>query len=329
MKKLIAYFLLILLIVLFIFAVFKRPTVQPVEETYIFFDTFVRISLYPVEGVEGKNLFHLIEKELQRIQNRFGYGSASLASELTGQQEEVVLSEEDMQLLRRAVRISDKTEGAFDVTVGLLEQVWGFKSDNPHLPQEEEIANALRHTGYQHLKMLEKSIVLKKGFVIDLGGISKGYAVDRAVQLLKNEGIQAGLVDAGGDLRVFGKKPDGKKWVIGIKHPQEQGAMLGTFKIDSGAVATSGNYERSFTENGMQYHHIIDPRTGYPATSCISVTIIADNTVTADAFATAIFVLGPDKGMELVKNLSHIEGVIAFEKNGKLEVITSRGICLQ
>ncbi len=329
MKKLIPYVLLIFVIALFILVVLRRPPKEPFEKTYIFFDTFVRISFYPADGTEVESLFPLIEKEFERIQHRYGYGSSGLPAMLADQKETVVMTQEDIFLLKRALKFSEQTGGAFDITVGLLQQLWGFKEDNPHLPQEEEIVDALRHTGCQHMAFLDGSVRLKKDMIIDLGGISKGYAVDRVVHLLKEKGIAEGLVDAGGDLRIFGSKPDGSKWVIGIKHPKERGTVLGTFEIDSGAVATSGDYERSFIENGTRYHHIIDPRTGYPALECISVTILANDAVTADAFATGVFVLGPEKGMQLVEDLAQIEAVIAYRKNGKMEIVTSRGIRLQ
>lgn len=328
MKKLIPFIVLVIFVLLFALVVTKRPKVEPIQRTFIFFDTFVRISFYPCKGVEEEDVFPAAERELERIQHRFGYGATGLAS-LLGGQGDVEFAEEDRDLLRRAVQLSKRTDGAFDITIGLLEQVWGFKGNNPHLPREEEIAEALARTGYEHLRILEGEVHLDKGFMVDFGGISKGYAVDRVVEVLKGKGIRSGLVDAGGDLRVFGEKPEGTPWTIGIKHPQEQGALLGTFKIDSGAVATSGNYERAFTEQGISYHHIIDPGTGYPATGCVSVTVWADDAVTADAFATAVFVLGPERGLKLVESLPRIEAVIVFEKNEKMEIVTSEGITLQ
>jgi thiamine biosynthesis lipoprotein len=329
MKKLIVFFLLVLLVVLFIFMIFRRPSIDPVEKTYLYFDTFIRISLYPADREPGEKLFSMIDEEFERIQGRFGYGNSAIASLLAERNEPLILSGEDRVLLKRALAFCEQTGGAFDITVGLLEQVWGFKDGDPHVPLKGEIADALRHTGYEHVILRDSTLFLKKDVLIDLGGISKGHAVDRAVHLLREREITAGLVDAGGDLRVFGNKPDGSRWIIGIRHPEERGAILATFKIDSGAVATSGNYERSFVEDSTLYHHIIDPRTGYPAALCVSVTILADDAVTADALATAVFVLGPEKGMELVEDLNRVEGVIVFRRNGDLEIITSRGISLQ
>lgn len=329
MKKPIAYFLLIIFVSLFIFVLFRQQVIEPVEKTFIFFDTFVHITLYPEEANLEKDPFPLIRKEFERIQQRFGYGERSLPVLLAEQQKRISLSEEDRYLLKKAMEISEQTDGAFDVTIGALQEVWGFKGEHPHVPRESEIAGALRSVGYEQIKLLDSTVSLENGVIIDLGGISKGYAVDQAVCKLKESGIPAGLVDAGGDLRAFGKKPDGKMWTIAIQHPLKQKTVLGTFDLDSGAVATSGSYERSFAEHGIRYHHIIDPRTGYPADHCISVTILAGDALTADAFATGVFVLGPEKGMELVEKLFGIEAVIVFEKNQKIEVITSRGFRLQ
>ncbi len=329
MKKLIIYLLLIIFVVLFIFAVFSRPALTPIEKTFISFDTFVHITLYPAEGTLEVDPFPHVQRELERIQQRFGYGEQGLPAMLNDQRKRVCLSKEDRYLIERAMEITQQTDGGFDITVGALEALWGFKDELPHLPQEKEIALALRSVGRQHMAIRDSSIFLDKGCIIDLGGISKGHAVDRVVHILKKSGIPAGVVDAGGDLRVFGKKPDGKKWTIAIKHPLKQEGLLGSFELDSGAVATSGNYERSFMEKGTRYHHIIDPRTGYPADRCVSVTVLAPDALTADALATGIFVLGPESGMELAESIPGVEAAIVFLKNGTMEMLTSRGFCLK
>ena len=144
--------------------------------------------------------------------------------------------------------------------------------------------------------------------------------------MLKRNGVDAGIVDAGGDLRAFGKKPDGEHWTIGIRHPEKPGEIITRFSIEEGAVATSGNYERFFSENGKQYHHILNPQTGYPANKCISVTIRTNNATMADALATAVFVLGPEEGMQLINQLAEVEGIIIYEDFDSLQYIVSNGL---
>jgi thiamine biosynthesis lipoprotein len=329
MKKFIPYFMLVIVISLFVLVAVRKPAREPFERTFIYFDTFVRVCFYETGENTAELNVSLIESELKRIHERYGYGDSSLPCILARGNEELAMTGEDIALLKKALQLSELTEGAFDITVGSLQQAWGFKGNDPHRPPDTEIAHALQHTGYRYVALNENSLTLKKEIIIDLGGISKGYAVDRAVQMLKKEGVAAGLVDAGGDLRVFGKKPGGHRWVIGIRHPTERGGILGTIEIDSGAVATSGTYERFFIEHDTLYHHLIDPRTGFPAHGCLSVTILAPDAVTADALATGIFVLGPEKGMQLVENLEEVEAVIAFDQGGKLKIITSKGVDLK
>lgn len=329
MKKFVPYLLLCVLVLLFIFVFVRRHAVEPVERAFLYFDTFVRISFYAPDEREADRMVPLLETELERIQERYGYDSTSLPTILANKRGVIAMTPEDIRLLERAKQLSALTDGAFDITIGMLQKVWGFKENNPHRPSDSEIDHALQYTGYEGIELLENSLTLKRDMIIDLGGISKGYAVDRAVELLAEEGIPAGLIDAGGDLRVFGTKPDGSRWIIGVRHPEERADVIGTFELEEGAVATSGTYERSFTENDTLYHHIIDPRTGYPPRECISVTVLAKDAVTADALATGIFVLGSERGMELAESLDGIEAIIIFREQGELRIKTSEGVELK
>jgi thiamine biosynthesis lipoprotein len=154
----------------------------------------------------------------------------------------------------------------------------------------------------------------RTGMRIDLGAIAKGYIVDRAVRFLKDRGVTAGLVEAGGDLRLFGKPPHRENWRIGILHPRKPNqSLFGVLDVDSGSVTTSGDYERTFTEDGKRYHHLIDPATGYPADECISVTIIAETAMLADAWATAVFIMGPERGMALLESQAGVEGMMILK----------------
>ena len=160
---------------------------------------------------------------------------------------------------------------------------------------------------------------------LDLGGVAKGYAVDRMIATLKAGGILAGLVNAGGDIAMFGKKPGDKDWVIGLRHPR-MNRTLTVETVSYTAVATSGDYERFFMENGVRYHHILDPSTGYPARGCVSVTTWAASSMVADILSTTIFVLGAEKGLAFAESLDNVETLIFFEKNGELETVMTPGI---
>jgi thiamine biosynthesis lipoprotein len=159
----------------------------------------------------------------------------------------------------------------------------------------------------------------KKGMLMDLGAIAKGYAADRAVEALKKQGIRAGLVAVAGDIKAFGLKPDGKPWRVGIRNPRQKGKddeILATVEIRDLAISTSGDYERFFIVDGERFHHILDPGTGYPARGCQSVSVMAKDAVSTDSFSTAVFVLGPRKGMELLERLG-MEGMIV-DREGKM-----------
>jgi len=280
---------------------------HPVEETFIYFDTFVKLKFYPEREMATKRIIEKVKRELERIDSLYGYEKCSFTNKLSKNKDEMKITGEECFILRKSKYLSEITDGAFDITVGLLENIWGFREDKPHLPDKVEITDALSKIGYKDIILKDSTASLKKeGMVIDLGGVSKGYAVDRAVELLKKEGVKSGIVDAGGDLKVFGRKPDGRKWLI-----------------------ASGNYERYFIRDGKRYHHIMNPKTGYPATSCVSVTIIAKEAMISDALATGIFVLGPEKGMILIEKLADVEGIIMYKENESLKIITSKGVELR
>jgi thiamine biosynthesis lipoprotein len=158
----------------------------------------------------------------------------------------------------------------------------------------------------------------KRGMGIDLGGIAKGYAVDAAIRVLKEKNVESAMVNAGGDIYVLGRK-HGKPWRIGIRHPRRGGEILGIVEVEDKAIVTSGDYERYFFSEGKRYHHILNPKTGYPANECQSVTIVAKKATIADGLATGVFVLGPREGMDLVESLEEVEGVIV-NKEGEMSV---------
>ncbi len=250
----------------------------------------------------------------------------------------ITVSREVIELLSKANTISRVTDGAFDITTGKLSMLWGFSSDinieknDPHLPSDAEIKKALPFVMAEGIitNERERTVYLKKkGIIIDTGGIAKGYAADAALAVLKSNGITDAIVAVAGDVRVSGKRQDKKLWRVGVRHPRKEGKILATLELTDRAISTSGDYERFFIKDGIRYHHILDPRTGYPAGECQSVTIIADDAVTADALATGVFVLGPEKGMKLIESMKGVEGIIV-DKNGRVHLSSSlKGIKIE
>ena len=230
-----------------------------------------------------------------------------------------------MQILLTARDVSVASDGAFDVTFSAVGQLWKLRPIFPEIPNDPAITAALTCVGYQSLILDPNAVTAflrKDGMRIDLGGIAKGAVVDAAAQCLRADGFTNFLINAGGDLRI--ESPTGLPgWKIGLTNPVDpQGPTLGTVEVHRGAIVTSGDYEKMVEINGKRYHHIIDPRTGKPADRCISVTVVANDAITADAFSTAFFVMGPEKGLKLCESLPGIE---AFFIDMNLKTYCSAG----
>ena len=198
-----------------------------------------------------------------------------------------------------------------DITVGPLVRLWQRMGIKKRLPTSRELMDALSLVGYKYVKVKDDRVSLeKKGMRIDLGGIAKGYAVDKAIKVLKREGVKDALVNAGGDMYCMGNGPHGR-WRIGVQHPRKDRDIVDILEVTDKAVATSGDYRRYYIIQGKRFGHIINPSTGWTVqNNPMSVTIIAPDCTSADALATGIFVLGPEKGIELIENLPGIEGII-------------------
>jgi len=227
-----------------------------------------------------------------------------------------------IELLQQSLEYSHLSHGAFDVTIGPLTALWNFEDGQGDLPDPEAIEQKLPLVDYRGLFLDKEHQVVglkKAGAMIDLGGIAKGFGVDRAVSVLKQEKIAGGIVNAGGDIRLFGKKPGEEVWHIGIQHPRRTNEILVSLKLTDQSIVSSGDYERFFLKDNLRYHHILDPKTGWPATDCQSVTIVSKTALEGDALCTSVFILGTEKGMALIEGLAHIEGLI-IDGQGKVHV---------
>lgn len=241
----------------------------------------------------------------------------------------VKVDDEVFQLVTRANKISKLTNGAFDISYASMDKIWKFDGSMKEMPTKEAIKSSVEKIGYEKIIMNDsaKTIFLKeKGMKLGLGGIGQGYIADKVKTLLQKEGCQSGIVNVSGDINTWGKQIDGKPWTIGIINPMNKNKVFATFPLEDSAVETSGSYEKFVMFNGVRYSHIIDPRTGYPATGIVSVSVFAKQTEIADALATGIFVLGIDVGLDLVNQIKGIECIIVDDK-GKIH--TSKGIDIQ
>lgn len=209
------------------------------------------------------------------------------------------------QLTDIAQTIGALSGGAFDPTVAPVMDAWDFTGDAPRVPSDEELSALLAHVGLEKLSVDGNTIALSDGAQLDLGGIAKGYAADLLRAQLEKEGVTSATLDLGGDVFVMGRKTDGSDWRIAVKDPADTESYLGVVSAADKFIVTSGVYERYFEENGVRYHHILDPKTGCPAESgLVSVTVLCENGAWADALSTACFVLGPDGALALRDDLA-------------------------
>ena len=241
----------------------------------------------------------------------------------------VKVDAEVFDLVERSIKISQITKGAFDISYASMDKIWKFDGSMKTMPTEEAIKKSVAKIGYKNiiLNKKEQTIFLKSaGMKLGLGGIGQGFIADKIKDLLFSKGCAAGIVNVSGDINAWGKQPDGKSWNIGIVNPLNKNKIFATFPIEDSAVETSGSYEKYVIFNGIRYSHIIDPRTGYPATGVVSVSVFAKKTEIADALATGIFVLGVDVGLDLVNQIKGVECIIVDDK-GKIH--SSNGIDVQ
>ncbi|MFH1540465.1 MAG: FAD:protein FMN transferase [Elusimicrobiota bacterium] len=299
-----------LFILIFSILLFGCSTkIREFSETKILMGTTVEIKVWSHNEVLAKKSIAGAFDEITRVENIFSvYRPTSEISKLN-KNGSAVVSDEIMQLIKKSNYFSEISDGAFDITVLPIIELWKNAKKRGEIPKEKEIKNTLKIVGWRNILIDEKNrkiTFVKKGMKIDLGAIAKGYAVDRAVEVLKKNGIKTGMINAGGDIKCFGDKV----WKIALQNPRDKNDFITILKIKNKAVTTSGDYERYFLIDKIKVIHIINPLTGYSVDKSISSTIITDNATDADALATATFVLGNPAGIELVKKYKVAECLI-------------------
>lgn len=226
----------------------------------------------------------------------------------------VAVSQETFNIIERSIRISAITQGAFDITYGSVDKrLWNFDMNMKSLPDKATAKKMVRLINYRNIILDKEKITVflkEKGVRIGFGGIGKGYAAERAKQVMKEMGAESGIVNASGDLTAWGYQPDGKPWTIGIANPNAKQQIFSYMNITNMAIATSGNYEKYIMINGEKYSHTIDPRTGLPVKGIKSVTIISANAELADAMATPVMIMGIHAGLDLINQMNGIEAII-------------------
>ena len=253
-------------------------------------------------------------KRIEKLLTTFHDSSETNSINRNAGIEAVKVSEEIFNLIERSIRISSITQGAFDITYGSIDKsLWNFDTQMNSLPDKDTAKEMVRLINYQNIVLDRENTTVflrEKGMRIGFGGIGKGYAAEKAKNIMQQLGIASGIVNASGDLTTWGFQPNGEEWIVGIANPNISGEVFSYLKISGLAVATSGNYEKYIMIDGKKYSHTIDPRTGLPVTGIKSVTIITKNAEIADAMATPVTIMGVKAGLHMINQMKDIEVVI-------------------
>ncbi len=284
-------------------------------------DTYMTLTAY------GEHAQEAVDKAAERVEALdalLSTGNENSEIYQLNQNGEATLSEEGGYLVERALELYKKTEGAFDIAIYPVMQAWGFPTQDYHVPDDDTLKEKLALADASKVnydKDTRKIFFDQDGMEIDLGGIAKGYTSSQIMQIYQDCGVTSGLVNLGGNVQALGCKTDGSKWRVAIQSPDDTEEYLGILEIEDQAVITSGGYERYFEEDGVTYHHIIDPATGYPADSgLISVTIVSDDGTLADGLSTSLFIMGEEKAAQFWRENSDEFEAIMETSDGELYV---------
>jgi len=293
---------------------------QPYQRILKLMGSRFDITVVANDSIQANKYIDTAVSEISRIEKLISsWDDNSQTSEINRNAgiKPVKVDKKMFDLIERAIGISKLTDGAFDISYASMDKIWKFDGSMTKMPSKEEIITSVEKVGYQNI-FLDKensTVFLKlKGMKIGFGAIGKGYSADKAKNLLISKGVSSGIINAAGDMNTWGKQPNGNKWKIAIINPMNKNKVFALLPITNGAVVTSGNYEKYVNFNGKRYTHIIDPRTGYPSTGIISVTVFAPKAELADALATSIFVMGKEAGLNRINQLPKIECIIIDDK---------------
>lgn len=298
---------------------------QDLSYTDMLFDTVIKIQIL---DSADQNILDGLKKLCQKYDTMFSTTNedSDLYKLNHAGGAPVTVSDETADLIQEGIHYSELSNGAFDITIEPVSSLWDFKSESPEVPSSEAIAEAVSHVDYTGISLDGNTVSLADPNAgIDLGAIAKGYIADQVKTYLKGQGVRHAIINLGGNVDVIGTKLDGSKYNIGIQKPfDETGEAITSVKLKDQTVVTSGIYERYFKKDGKLYHHILDPKTGYPCDNNLySVSIITDSSTEADALSTTCFLLGYEKGMKLINEMDGVEAIFITDDE---EVHRSKGI---
>ena len=302
---------------------------EPFKRTLKLMGSRFDITVVAKDPVEANEHIDLAVNEITRIEQLISsWDPNSQTSEINRNAgiKPVKVDSELFDLIQRGIGISKLSDGAFDISYASMDKIWKFDGSMTVMPSVDSIKASVSKVGYHNIIMDKENttVFLKlKGMKIGFGAIGKGYAADKAKNLLISKVVVAGIINASGDMNTWGKQPDGSEWKVAITNPMDKNKVFALLPISNGAVVTSGNYEKYVTFNNIRYTHIIDPRSGYPATGIISVTVFAPKAELADALATSVFVMGIEVGLNRIEQLPKVECIIIDDKG---HITTSKNI---
>lgn len=286
--------------------------------------TLFRIEVYSENNNEAESSISKAFKELRKydlIMSNYNPKSELSKALINAHKYPVKISDELFDVFQKSLYFSQVTKGKFDISVGPVVKLWGFKDKNFNVPAPEQIKKTLAKTGYKNIIIdsENKTIFLKKsGMEIDFGAIGKGYAIDKAVKILKDEGIKSGMIDSVSNQYYLGSPPDSEYWIVGIKHPRKHEKVIEYIEVKDKSVSTSGDYEQFFIYNKKRYSHIIDMKNGFPVeTDIVSTTVISENSSDADAISTLLFILNKRESELLLSKFPGISYIKILNKKGK------------
>lgn len=310
---------LLVMLVLLVGWLQRKDQGKPWERQLFAMDTVMTLTAY---GPNGQAAVDEAARELQRLDALWSVGDPQSEISALNTQGSGAVSPDTATLLGRALELSRETDGLFDATIYPVVELWGFPTDEPHVPDPAAVDALLPLVDSAQVTLAGEQVALGPGQKLDLGGIAKGFASARVMEAFRENGVSAGMVSLGGNIQTLGTKIDGSFWRIGIRDPEgDAGSYLGVVEVADRAVVTSGGYERFFEENGQRYIHILDPRTGYPAQSDLqSATVISEDGVLADALSTALYIMGSDQATAFWSQRTDQFDMILLTQSGELLV---------
>ena len=321
MKQLSRFVLLCIIMVLLCGC--SIATKEPLSKTGFHFDTVITITLYDSKNEELLNTCFDYCKDFENLVSRI-IPTSDISRINMSAGSSVEVSDTTIELLEKGIEFGELTDGAFDITIAPLVELWDIKNNPGNVPSETDITEALSHVNYKNIVIEGNTVTLTDPLAaIDLGGIAKGYMADQLKEYLLSEGVTSAIINLGGNVLTIGSKPDGNAFHIGIQKPfDKQNATITSVQVKDYSVVTSGSYERYFKVNDTIYHHILNTDTGYPCDNeLLSVTILSEKSIDGDALSTSCFALGLEKGQKLIKSLENIDAIFVTKD---FEIIDTR-----